>query len=184
MSTTTPTPSAEAPPPNPICGRRTVLRAVGLVALGGGTTAILAACSIDTGSTAPATSPTSTPPSLSTPSSSTAESAAASSSASTAETSARQGTTVPVAEVPVGGGTIVDQTYVVTQPTDGEFRVFSAICTHQGNPVGQVADRQIICNFHNSHFSITDGSVISGPAQRALPAVAFTKSGDNIVITG
>ena len=50
MSTTTPTPSAEATQPrlSPSAGRRTVLRAVGLVALGGGTTAILAACGADT----------------------------------------------------------------------------------------------------------------------------------------
>ena len=85
--------------------------------------------------------------------------------------------------MPVGGGVIIEEKYVVTQPAEGEFKVFSAICTHQGNPVGEVTDQQIICPFHQSHFSITDGSVISGPAQTALPAIAFTTSGDNIIIT-
>lgn len=185
MATTTPTNSAEqAPPPNPICGRRTVLRAVGLVALGGGTTAILAACSVEAGTSSPATS--SAPSQQTSPSA--AESASATPSASESATSdaspAPEGTEVPISDVPVGGGVVVEKKYVVTQPTDGDFKVFSAICTHQQNPVGEVTDKQIVCNFHQSHFSITDGSVVSGPAQSALPAVAFVKSGDNIVITG
>jgi nitrite reductase/ring-hydroxylating ferredoxin subunit len=185
MSRTTPTNSAEqSPPPSPICGRRTVLRAVGLVALGGGTTAILAACSVDAGTSSPTTS--------SAPSQQTSPSAAASASPTTSasesptsdESAAPEGTAVAISEVPVGGGVIVDEKYVVTQPTEGDFKVFSAICTHQQNPVGEVTDQQIVCNFHQSHFSITDGSVVSGPAQSALPAVEFVKSGDNIVITG
>ena len=167
MSTTPPTPSPEATRPLPACGRRTILRAVGLVALGGGTTAILAACGADT-SAQPPTSP----------------SAAQSPSAAEESGTAAAQTKVPTADVPVGGGVIIGAKYVVTQPAEGEFKVFSAICTHQGNPVGQVSDQQIICPFHNSHFSITDGSVISGPAQTALPAIPFTTSGADIVITG
>lgn len=144
-------PDSPAPTPTPVCGRRTVLRAVGLVALAGGTTAILAACGADTGTSA---------------------------------RSAPGGNTVAVSEVPVGGGTIIGGRYVVTQPAEGDFKVFSARCTHQGNPVGEVVDAQIVCPFHRSHFSITDGSVISGPAPRPLPAIAFTRSGDQIIITG
>jgi nitrite reductase/ring-hydroxylating ferredoxin subunit len=166
MSTTPPTPSPEATRPLPACGRRTILRAVGLVALGGGTTAILAACGADT-SAQPPTSPS-----------------AAQSPSAAEESGSAAGTKVPTADVPVGGGVIIEAKYVVTQPAEGEFKVFSAICTHQGNPVGQVSDQQIICPFHNSHFSITDGSVISGPAQTALPAIPFTTSGADIVITG
>ena len=89
-------------------------------------------------------------------------------------------------DVPVGGGVIIEEKYVVTQPAEGEFKVFSAICTHQQNPVGEVTDKQIICPFHQSHFSITDGSAVSGPAQdRPLPAIdRSSTSGDTIVITG
>jgi nitrite reductase/ring-hydroxylating ferredoxin subunit len=69
----------------------------------------------------------------------------------------------------------------VTQPTAGKFKGFSAICTHQGNPVGSVEGGQIVCPFHNSHFSITDGSPVSGPAQTPLPAVNVAVQGSNIV---
>jgi nitrite reductase/ring-hydroxylating ferredoxin subunit len=88
----------------------------------------------------------------------------------------------PVSDVPVGGGKVfTDAKVVVTQPTAGQFKGFSAICTHQGNPVGSVEGGQIVCPFHNSHFSITDGSPVSGPAQTALPAVSVAVQGSNIV---
>lgn len=172
---------------HPICGRRTVLRAVGLVALGGGTTAILAACGVDTSSSGAAPSSAPGSPSASdaaSPSGSASGSASGSPTGSASESAPPTGTVVPMSEVPVGGGVVVDSTYVVTQPTKGEFKAFSAICTHQQNPVGEVVDQQIVCNFHQSHFSITDGSVISGPAQTALPAVAFTTSGNDVIVTG
>ncbi|MEU0520437.1 hypothetical protein [Streptosporangium sp. NPDC006007] len=34
--------------------------------------------------------------------------------------------------IPVGGGKIIKGRWVVTQPTRGSFRAFSAVCTHQG----------------------------------------------------
>ena len=58
----------------------------------------------------------------------------------------------PVSDVPVGGGKVFsDAKVVVTQPTAGQFKGFSAICTHQGNPVGSVQGGQIVCPFHISH---------------------------------
>lgn len=85
------------------------------------------------------------------------------------------------ADVPVGGGTIFkDQEIVVTQPTEGEFKAFSAVCTHQGCLVSAVQDGTIDCTCHASKFSIEDGSVTSGPAQSPLPAVEVTVDGDQI----
>ena len=72
---------------------------------------------------------------------------------------------------------------MVTQPTAGEFKAFSAICTHQGCVVGSVEEGAIICPCHLSHFDINTGDPVSGPAQQPLPAAPFTASGDNIVIT-
>ncbi|WP_282697353.1 Rieske (2Fe-2S) protein [Streptomyces sp. CC208A] len=86
-------------------------------------------------------------------------------------------------EIPVGGGTVfADRKVVVTQPEEGEFKAFSAICTHQGCTVNKVADGTIDCPCHGSKYSITDGSVQAGPAPRPLPAEEITVSGETIVL--
>ncbi|GAA4364016.1 Rieske (2Fe-2S) protein [Nocardioides caricicola] len=86
-------------------------------------------------------------------------------------------------EIPVGGGEIFeDQSVVVTQPTEGEFKCFSAICTHQGCLVSSVKDGAINCTCHGSSFSIEDGSVLGGPAPSALSSVDVTVEGDDISI--
>jgi Rieske Fe-S protein len=87
------------------------------------------------------------------------------------------------ADIPEGGGKVfADRKVVVTQPTAGEFKAFSATCTHQGCAVKSIADGVINCPCHNSNFSITDGSVKSGPATKPLPAVEITVSGDSITL--
>ncbi|MZD54460.1 Rieske (2Fe-2S) protein [Streptomyces sp. SID5606] len=89
------------------------------------------------------------------------------------------------ADIPEGGGMVfADQKVVVTQPSAGEFRAFSATCTHQGCAVKSVSDGVINCPCHNSNFSITDGSVRSGPAPKPLPAVRITVNGDSIQLAG
>ncbi|MDG9726103.1 Rieske (2Fe-2S) protein [Streptomyces sp. DH41] len=89
------------------------------------------------------------------------------------------------ADIPEGGGKVfADQKVVVTQPAAGDFKAFSATCTHQGCAVKSVADGVINCPCHNSNFSITDGSVRSGPARKPLPAVRITVSGDSIRLAG
>ncbi|AXI79908.1 Rieske (2Fe-2S) protein [Peterkaempfera bronchialis] len=75
-------------------------------------------------------------------------------------------------EVPVGGGVVHrEDRLVVTQPTKGEFRAFSAVCPHAGCVVDQVADGLIQCPCHGSHFRVADGSVVEGPAPTALAEV-------------
>ncbi|MFD0228239.1 Rieske (2Fe-2S) protein [Streptomyces hirsutus] len=87
------------------------------------------------------------------------------------------------ADIPEGGGKVfADSKVVVTQPTAGEFKAFSATCTHQGCAVKSVADGVINCPCHNSNFSIADGSVQSGPATKPLPAMEITVSGDSITL--
>lgn len=89
------------------------------------------------------------------------------------------------ADIPVGGGKIfADQLVVVTQPAKGDFKAFSATCTHQGCPVTQVTDGQIVCPCHGSHYSIEDGSVLSGPAPRPLPKYPVKTQGDQVVVGG
>jgi Rieske Fe-S protein len=84
-------------------------------------------------------------------------------------------------DVPVGGGTIFkDEQVVVTQPQQGEFKAFSAICTHQRCTVGSVSDGTINCPCHGSKFNIKDGSVASPPATRPLPEKQIVVDGNSI----
>ncbi|MEV5932587.1 Rieske (2Fe-2S) protein [Streptomyces sp. NPDC052079] len=88
---------------------------------------------------------------------------------------------VSTADVPVGGGTILkDEKIVVTQPAEGDFKAFSAVCTHQNCLVGDVADGTINCTCHGSRFRIADGSVERGPATRPLPEEQITVEGSSI----
>ncbi|MBO1754100.1 Rieske (2Fe-2S) protein [Allobranchiibius sp. CTAmp26] len=94
------------------------------------------------------------------------------------------GTTVAKADVPVGGGKILsDAKVVVTQPTAGSFKAFSAVCTHAGCTVGSIESGAIVCPCHQSHFSIKDGSVESGPAPAPLPAKTVTAEGSSLKIS-
>ena len=84
------------------------------------------------------------------------------------------------ADVPVGSGVIVGEV-VVTQPSAGVFKGFSAKCTHAGCTVNKVADGTIDCPCHGSKFNL-DGSVANGPATKPLETQAVTVQGDSIVL--
>jgi len=86
-------------------------------------------------------------------------------------------------EVPVGSGKIyADKKIVVTQPTEGEFKAFSAVCTHKGCIVSSVDKAEIHCGCHGSAYSIKDGSVVGGPAPKALAAAKVTDEGGTLKI--
>jgi Rieske Fe-S protein len=144
----------------PTTDRRTVLRntAIGVAVAGIGVTA--AACSS----------------SNSDPQGSTAQTAAAAGS-----TSSGPVTLTTTSNVQVGGG-YIDTTYevVVTQPTAGDYKAFTAICTHQGCTVGSVSNNVITCPCHGSEYSAKDGSVIQGPAPKALAPRTIKVSGSDI----
>jgi len=89
----------------------------------------------------------------------------------------------PTSAIPVGGGRIfVEQDVVVTQPDRGQFKAFTATCTHQGCIVGTVKDGLIICPCHGSRYSITDGSVVQGPAPSPLAELAIDVTGGKITL--
>jgi Rieske Fe-S protein len=93
------------------------------------------------------------------------------------------GTLAKTTDIPVGGGKVFkDQKVVVTQPTAGDFKAFSAVCTHQGCTVGSVSNGTINCPCHGSKFKVGDGSVAHGPASDPLPSQSITVTGTNITL--
>lgn len=177
--------------------RRNLLRVGGMVALAGGGAVALAACAPaqTTGGT-PSGAPTSAAPTSAAPSSAAPSSAAPSSAApssatpSAAPSSAASSAPVPrgpsvkVADVPVGSGVIMDEPndYVITQPTKGKFKAFTATCTHQGCRVSELRGDKIFCACHDSEFAITDGAPVAGPADQPLEEFKTTVSGGKVVV--
>jgi len=141
--------------------RRTVIRNVGVAGAGVVGAATLAACGGSDKKTPAAASP-----------SSSAGGAAASKDA------------IKAADIPVGGGKVFEATkVVVTQPTAGDFKAFSAVCTHKGCAVKSVADGKIVCPCHASMFDMATGAVLGGPAKAPLPSKTVTVSGDSLTVT-
>jgi Rieske Fe-S protein len=84
-------------------------------------------------------------------------------------------------DIPVGGGKVLrEDKIVVTQPTKGRYRAFSAVCTHSGCIVGNVTGGTINCLCHGSQFNIADGSVVAPPARAPLAPERITVSGADI----
>jgi Rieske Fe-S protein len=152
--------------------RRAVLRGATALGVAGLAGAGLAACGGgDGGSTSSG--------SAGSPASSATGSAAAGSAGSGSGGTALAKTS----EIPVGGGKIFqDQKVVVTQPAAGQFKAFTAVCTHMQCLVSTVSDGVIKCPCHGSMYSATDGSVKSGPATRPLAAEKIAVSGGEITL--
>jgi Rieske Fe-S protein len=106
------------------------------------------------------------------------------SAASTEETTPARSGPLKASDIPVGGGTILeDQNTVITQPQPGQYKAFSATCTHLGCQVDTVKDGTIQCPCHGSKYNITDGSVAHGPTTKPLPAKTVTLNGDVLTIS-
>ncbi|WP_306323977.1 MULTISPECIES: Rieske (2Fe-2S) protein [unclassified Streptomyces] len=86
-------------------------------------------------------------------------------------------------DIPVGGGKVFpDDKVVVTQPAKGDFKAFSAICTHQGCTVKDVSGGTINCPCHGSKYKIADASVAGGPAPRPLDKRQIKVTGNSITL--
>ncbi|MGC0381736.1 Rieske (2Fe-2S) protein [Streptomyces sp. SAI-129] len=84
-------------------------------------------------------------------------------------------------DIPIAGGKVLtEERIVVTQPEKGEFKAFSAVCTHQGCIVSDVRDGTIDCACHGSRFAAADGSVVRGPATKPLPEKRITVEGNSV----
>lgn len=133
--------------------RRGVLAGVGLVGLAGAITA----CGAGGSSSAPA--------------------------AGTTAGAGAAGALGTTSQIPVGSGMIFTaKQVVVTQPNAGEYKAFSAVCTHMGCLVNQISNGTIDCPCHGSQYSISTGAVVAGPAPRPLPAKHIKITGDSIFL--
>lgn len=72
---------------------------------------------------------------------------------------------IAVSEVPVGSAVIVGD-FILAQPTAGEYKAYSAACTHQRAKITKV-----------------DGSVVSGLARDPLKAATVEVTGDTATVT-
>jgi len=81
----------------------------------------------------------------------------------------------------VGGSKIV-QTVLVANTASG-YVALSSICTHEGCAVAfDSSASDIKCGCHGSSFT-TSGTVITGPATRALPTYPVNKTGNILTIS-
>ncbi|ETK34924.1 Rieske (2Fe-2S) protein [Microbispora sp. ATCC PTA-5024] len=98
-----------------------------------------------------------------------AEPAEASEETREGEAAAQGAVLAKTSSIPLHGGKIIKGKYVVTQPSKGVFRCFTAKCTHMGCTVATISGGTVNCPCHGSRFSISDGHVVRGPATRSLP---------------
>jgi cytochrome b6-f complex iron-sulfur subunit len=94
-----------------------------------------------------------------------------------------------VADVPVGGGILVDGPsgkVLLVQPTAGTIKAYDPTCTHARFTVSPPQGDTIMCNNpgpnHGSQFNASDGSVKRGPAASPLQTIAVRISGDSVVL--
>jgi nitrite reductase/ring-hydroxylating ferredoxin subunit/uncharacterized membrane protein len=67
---------------------------------------------------------------------------------------------------------------------DGAIVAYADRCTHRGGPLheGEVRDGCVTCPWHDSAFSLADGSVASGPATRPQPQFEVDVRGSRVFI--
>jgi len=89
-------------------------------------------------------------------------------------------------DIAVGSGarfTVEGIPILITQPRSGEFRAFSAVCTHAGFVMNNVANSEIKCDNHGAVYNADDGSVIKGPATVALGKITVEVQGDSVLVS-
>ncbi|MDX3695887.1 Rieske (2Fe-2S) protein [Streptomyces europaeiscabiei] len=172
--------TSETIKPASIPGRRTVMAAAGVAGLA----VALTACGSGDDSSTSTSSGSGAGGDASSDSTAEAGSGSGSGSGSASGGDSAGGTAIAkTSDIPEGGGKIFEsEGVVITQPEAGQFKAFSSVCTHSGCAVKTIADGVINCPCHNSNFSIADGSVKSGPAQKPLPAKEVSVSGDSITL--
>jgi Rieske Fe-S protein len=91
-----------------------------------------------------------------------------------------------VSEVPPNGGKIFrfgTKPGILVRLPSGEWRAFSAVCTHLQCTVQYRQDlEQIWCPCHNGHFDLS-GKNVSGPPPKPLEAYDVIVKGEDVVVS-
>lgn len=91
-----------------------------------------------------------------------------------------------VAEIPNDTGRIFrfgNTPALLIKTPDGEFRSFSAVCSHLDCTVQYMDGKQhILCACHNGKFDLS-GKVISGPPPRPLEEYRVQVEGEDVIVS-
>ena len=91
-----------------------------------------------------------------------------------------------LSEVPINSGKIFkfgNKPGILVRTGAGEFKAFSAVCTHLECIVQYRSDtKQIWCACHNGQYNLS-GKNIGGPPPRPLEEFKVNTRGDDIVVT-
>ncbi|MET9412904.1 Rieske 2Fe-2S domain-containing protein [Streptomyces klenkii] len=88
----------------------------------------------------------------------------------------------PSADVPVGQARLFrEQRLIVSQPVQGQYKAFSAVCTHAGCVADKVDNGKVRCPCHGSEFDVNTGKVLQGPAGDPLPSVPVRSTGGKLI---
>jgi cytochrome b6-f complex iron-sulfur subunit len=102
------------------------------------------------------------------------------------ESSASSVVAAKVAEIKPNGGKIFkfgSKPGILVQTPAGEYRAFSAVCTHLDCTVQYRPEEKLIwCACHNGRYDLT-GKNISGPPPRPLESFLVNVRGDEIVVS-
>ncbi|MFD9357441.1 Rieske (2Fe-2S) protein [Streptomyces sp. NPDC060031] len=85
-------------------------------------------------------------------------------------------------EVPVGGAKLFRKSKLVVSCKEaGQYKAFSAQCTHAGCVLDKIVEGEGNCPCHGSRFDVTTGKVLRGPATDPLPEVPVKVEGGKII---
>ena len=91
-----------------------------------------------------------------------------------------------LSELPVNSGKIFrfgDKPGIVVHTADGQFKAFSAICTHLDCTVQYRQDlKHIWCACHNGHYDL-NGKNIAGPPPRPLDEYQVFLRGEDVIVS-
>jgi Rieske Fe-S protein len=89
-------------------------------------------------------------------------------------------------QVPVGSGLVFalgTKPAILIHTPDGQWRAFSARCTHLSCTVRYRQDLGLVfCPCHDGHFDLT-GKNVGGPPPRPLPQHSVVLRGDEVYVT-